>query len=182
MLHDTRVHLYPSHGDIHFTLAGGLTKKTKPLTQQSKPWSVCLLFSLHSLHSLSRKERNTFKILEAGEKKTSKEVLTANSCVLVTHQLFLFYFSLDDFYYMACTFPASLETEHGHVTQCWPMRSKWKYEPIKMLNYFQWKKGRKRKQKEIEKKGGKSFLHSAAAAKSRQSCLILCVIYNISIV
>ena len=118
MLHDTRVHLYPSHGAIHFTLAGGPTKKTKPLTQQSKPWSVCLLFSLHSLHNLSRKERNTFKILEAREKKTSKEVLTANSCVLVTHQLFPFSFSLDAFYYMAPTFPASLDTEHGHVTQC----------------------------------------------------------------
>lgn len=118
MYHDTRVHLYPSHGAIHFMLVGGQTKKTKPLSQQSKPWSVCLLFSLHSLLNLSRKERNTFKILEAGEKKTAKEVLTADSCVLATHQRFPFSFSLDDFCYTASTFPASLETGHGHVTQC----------------------------------------------------------------
>ena len=98
MHHDTRVHLYPSHGVIHFMVVGGLTKKTKPLSQQSKPWSVCLLLSLHSLHNLSRRERNTFKILAAGEKQSSKEVLTANSRVLVTHQLFPFSLSLNDFY------------------------------------------------------------------------------------
>ena len=55
MYHDTRVHLYPSHGAIHFMLVGGPTKKTKPLSQQSKPWSVYCSHFIHFSILVERK-------------------------------------------------------------------------------------------------------------------------------
>lgn len=103
--------------------------------------------------SQTHKQKSTPKILGVGERKTSKEVLKANFYVLLTHQLFPFPFSLAAFYYIATTSSASLEAECGHVTQCWPMRSKWKCEPLTCLIIFsERKKGRKREWKKIEKK------------------------------
>lgn len=110
--------------------------------------------------SQTHKQNSTPKILGVGERKTSKEVLKANFYVLLTHQLLPFPFSLAAFYYIATTSSASLEAECGHVTQCWPMKSKWKCEPLTCLIIFnERKKGRKREWKKIEKKRKYSSLH-----------------------
>lgn len=74
MYHDTRVHLYPSHGAIHFMLVGGPTKKTKPLSQQSKPWSVYCSHFIHFSILVERKGTHS-KSWKLGRKRLQKKYL-----------------------------------------------------------------------------------------------------------